>query len=60
MGWQDWVVAAIGVALVAWLVVRLIRRVQGRSNGSPCCGCECVDSCPSARKTDKCDRENRQ
>lgn len=60
MGWQDWTVAVIGVALVVWLVVRLVQRVQGSSNGSPCCGCgcDCADSCPSARKTNKCDHEN--
>ncbi|MBR5844784.1 MAG: FeoB-associated Cys-rich membrane protein [Rikenellaceae bacterium] len=60
MTWQDWAVAAIGVALVAWLVVRLVRRIQGKSKGSPCCNCGCADSCPSARKSDKCDSKNRK
>ena len=60
MTWQDWAVAAIGVALVAWLVVRLVRRIQGKSKGSPCCNCDCADSCPSARKPDKCDSKNRK
>ena len=55
MTWQDWAVAAIGVALVVWLVWRVVRRVQGKSKNSPCCNCGCSDSCPSVQKVSKCD-----
>ena len=55
MTWQDWAVAAIGVALAVWLVWRVVRRVQGKSKKSPCCNCGCADNCPSAQKVSKCD-----
>ena len=29
MTWQDWTVAAIGIVLAVWLVIRVVRRVQG-------------------------------
>lgn len=60
MTWQDWAVAAIGVAVVAWLIYRLIRRLQGKSSNSSCCGCGCAESCPSARKVQGCEAENRK
>ena len=60
MTWQDWSVAVIGVALAVWLVVRVARRVSGKSKKSPCCGCGCADSCPSAQKVDKCDSKKQE
>lgn len=59
MSWQDWAVAAIGVALVVWLIVRVVRRVQGKSKIA-CYGCTCADSCPSARKEQGCDLKKRK
>lgn len=59
MTWQDWAVVAIGVALVVWLIVRVVRRVQGKSKDS-CCGCACADNCPSARKEQGCSEKNQK
>ncbi len=47
MTWQDWVVAAIGVAIVAWGVVRIVRNIKKRrSLFDPCASCSEKD-CPS-------------
>ncbi|MBP3612098.1 MAG: FeoB-associated Cys-rich membrane protein [Rikenellaceae bacterium] len=59
MTWQDWTVAAIGIALAVWLIWRLVRRLQGKSKSS-CYGCACADSCPSARKEQDCSDKKRK
>ena len=58
MTWQDWVVAAIGAAIVVWGVVRVVCNIKKRrSLFDPCASCS-EQNCPSrGSKLSKCEHD---
>lgn len=56
MTWQDWAVAAVGVAIVVLGVVRIVVNIKRRKSlVDPCASCS-VSDCPSRDdRSSKCE-----